>query len=58
MPRGQALRGPAGVEQVDGKGQSFGLNIWRETCADRVVLATAAGCDSGAFIGQNSAGFS
>ncbi len=56
--RALLVRGSAGLEQVDGKGQSFGLNVWRETYADSIASPAAVNCDTVACIGQSSAGFS
>ena len=56
--RALVVRGSAGLEQVDGKGQSFGLNVWRETYADPIASPAAVSCDTVACIGQSSAGFS
>jgi len=55
--RALAIRGPTGLELVDGKDQSFALNVWRETYAEPITAVGSVSCDSVACIGESSAGF-
>lgn len=52
-----ALRGDAGLELVAGKGDSFAVDVWRETYGEAIEPGPLLRCDSVGCFGESSRGF-
>lgn len=53
-----ALRGDAGLELVAGKGDSFAVDVWRETYGEPIAPGKLLSCDSIGCFGTSARGFS
>lgn len=52
-----ALRGDAGLQLVAGKGNSFAVDVWRETYGEAIGPGSLLRCDSVGCFGTSSRGF-
>lgn len=52
-----ALRGDAGLQLVAGKGNSFAVDVWRETYGEAIGPGVQLRCDSVGCFGTSSRGF-
>jgi competence protein ComEC len=52
-----AMRGSNGLELVAGKGDSFAVDVWRETYGEPIEAASPLRCDSVGCLGASARGF-